>query len=329
MTEFDRDPIVARALRRLEVPEHAPDFWDRLERRLATDPDATAEADAGGDGRVDGDEASLVVALHPRPRPGPSHRGRFLAVAAALLVMMAAAALVLSNRNHRVDVGPAGPASTLNSEVPPDAPSSPSESATVVLEFLDALANGDIRGAAARIGPSSETYLEAIAGSTERFLQQAGEDDGPWTGPIWAITSDRTTTTVELRPGEAVVVVSGTFSAMEGVAERRHGAFPVRYMESAGAWVVEPWAFDPTTGGRIELRSPSGSVHDRIEIAAPADGTAWLSIDSAAPIEATVGADGTATWTLPEPLLGPHTLVVAFINDTNFTAVATSYNVDG
>ncbi len=331
MNDFDRDPIVARALRGLDAPEHAPGFWDRLESRLATlDADAEAGAAADGDGLVDGAEARLVVPLQPEPRPGPSHRGRFLAVAAALLVVMAAAALVLSDRDYRVDVGTAGPGSTSNSEVPPDTSSNLSESAAVVLEFLDAVANGDVAGASARIGPSSEAYIAATAGSVEGFLRQASESDGPWIGPIWAATSDRTTATVELRPGDAVVVVSGTFSMMEGVAERRHGAFPVRYMESAGAWVVEPWAFDPATGGRIELLSPTGSgPHDQIKIAAPAEGTAWLSIDSAAPIKATVGADGTATWTLPEPLRGPHTLMVAFINDTNFTALATSYSVDG
>ena len=38
MTER-RDPIVADALRRLDVPDHGPGFWADLEARLADEAD--------------------------------------------------------------------------------------------------------------------------------------------------------------------------------------------------------------------------------------------------------------------------------------------------
>jgi hypothetical protein len=34
MTAADRDIVVERVVRRIPVPDQAPDFWDRLGRRL-------------------------------------------------------------------------------------------------------------------------------------------------------------------------------------------------------------------------------------------------------------------------------------------------------
>lgn len=328
MNELDRDPVVVRALQRVEVLEHAPDFWERLSSRLATlDAPAaptTHDDDADGAGAADA-ESIPVVALERERRSVPSRRGWLLAVAAVLVLVLGVAALVATDDDDRVRVGPAaGPGSTSTTQASPRDPKGLPRSATVVLEFLEALANGDVAGAAMRMGPRSEAYIEATTGSVEDFLRQAAEGYG-----AWAAAADRSITTIEVRPGDVVVVLSGTIT-VEGAAERRHDAFPVRYAESAGAWFVEPWAFDRATGGRIQWLTPTGAgPHDEIRIAAPAEGTAWLSIDGATPVQATVGGDRTATWALPEPLRGPHLLVVAFVNDATFAALATSYNVDG
>ncbi len=49
-----RDARIAQALDQVPVPDHAPDFWDRLDDRLATEggrsrpADASRGADDGG-----------------------------------------------------------------------------------------------------------------------------------------------------------------------------------------------------------------------------------------------------------------------------------------
>jgi hypothetical protein len=63
-------------------------------------------------------------------------------------------------------------------------------------------------------------------------------------------------------------------------------------------------------------------------VATPAEGHAWLAIDDQPPVEVAVGADHLASWTLPEPLAaGNHLLVVSFISETTFAALATSLDV--
>lgn len=301
----DRDLVVARALRAIDVPEHGPGFWDGLDRRLQGPVEAPAAEGAG-------DLAPLVA--EPPPAPRRERVARMLVVAAAIVLVVATAALSARNHAPRARVGPPATApapSTTTTTSPP----SPEESA--VLQFLDALGAGDVAGAAARLGPRSEAYLEATTGSVPTFL--AGARDGYG---AWATAQDRTTRTVPIRPGDEVVLVSGRVQ-VNGVAQDRTEAFPVRYAESAGVWFVEPWAFDPATGGRIQLAGPSND--NTVTLVTPAAGTAWLSVDGGAAQQTTVGPDHQVTWTLPVDLpRGSHALVLVFVNDTDFSALATS-----
>lgn len=182
-----------------------------------------------------------------------------------------------------------------------------------MLGFLDDLGGGDLQGAAARLGPGSEAYLQATAGSVEAFLQVAAEGFG-----AWAAAPDRATNLVEVRAGDVVVVVSGTL-LVEGNVEERYDAFPARYAESAGVWFVEPWAMNP---GDDRLELLVNDTADRVDLIASAAGEAWLSIDYAPPIQVVVAEDGVAAWDMRDALDGEHTLVAAFINEGNFTAVA-------
>lgn len=305
MTKTERDPAVARVLRRVPVPDHGADFWDDLDRRLQPDDGAfpwPTETDV---------EGVPVVSLQPAPPTRTPWRRRLVA-AAAVVVVFGAGAIAASRRDGR-EVTPATTWGTdTTTTAPTRPPSSPPGSAEAVLLFLDALGAGDLVGAASHLGPRSEAYLQATAGSVESFLRVAEEGFG-----AWAASTDRTTTIIE-GPGGVVVVVSGTLT-VEGTVEHRSDAFPARYSPSAGVWFVEPWAWDPAAG---QLQVSVADAADRVEATIGAEGTAWLSVDGAPPRMAEVGPDHRATWRLPAPLEGEHTIVVTFTNDITFAAVA-------
>jgi len=344
MTETDRrdprglphrDLVVARAITRVPVPSHRARFWDELEARLASDDTGTAADD--GPGRPP--TAGLVLELPAATLPGrdPVARRRAVAVAAAAVLLVVATAAALVAGRSVDDPGPIVPAGTAeegppaSGQVPaPTTTSAPSTavvpvpgSEAAVLGFLDALGRGDLDGAASRLGPRSEAYLVANAGSVDGVLAEATEGYG-----AWAAVEDRTTQVIALGPGEVVVVVSGRLE-VEGNVEERHDAFPARYAESAGVWFVEPWAFDPATGGRLELAEEPKA--EGVAVVTPAVGTAWLSVDGGPPRDAAttpVAGGATAVWRFPEPLApGPHVFVVAFTDEATFSAMAVSRTV--
>jgi hypothetical protein len=405
MTDHDDrtvDQAVEAALRRIPVPDHTPDFWQRLDARLSP---ATG---AGVDVRVDphrrnGHHAAFVqappsdtstlpgldgggsrageVAWSPPDEPtatglrrlgaapplpadtgglgrrrGRRRSGRWrLAAATAAAVAVAAAAVVLvlapDPDGGQVETRPSGPRHGPSTTSTTD-PTGPTTSATAetttmpavsdvppgsedaVLGFLDALGRGDLAGAASHLGLASEAYISTAARSVEDFLLSAEEGYG-----AWADAEGRMTSTVVLGPGDVVVVVSGTLQ-LEGTVEERTQAFPVRYAQSAGAWLVEPWALDPE-GGQLLLRTPDPTgggqspvsdgvdeVVDEVVATTPRDGTAWLAVDDQPPRATTVGTEREATWSLDEPLPpGRHTLTIAFVADMTFVATSASYVV--
>jgi hypothetical protein len=121
----DRDLVVARALARLPIPDHEPDFWTRLEASLAAEP----VADANPFPVADVDEpvplpapVDAVVAPQPDPRPEPvpvtelragetrrerrqRHR-RILTVAAVSIAVIAGASWVISATDETGDGAP-------------------------------------------------------------------------------------------------------------------------------------------------------------------------------------------------------------------------------
>ncbi|HVF32615.1 MAG TPA: hypothetical protein VM933_06220, partial [Acidimicrobiales bacterium] len=166
MTE-DRDAIVTGALRELPVPDHAPDFWANLERRLAGESiDRPVGATRRGvppwasttpPGRTDdlGPDDDTVVALSER-RPVTPRRRRLLSVAAVLLVVSAAVATFAREQEApRVRVaGPgiptatsttpttSGPVTTLATPTTDAGPGAPTPDAAL-LAWIDAVGAGD------------------------------------------------------------------------------------------------------------------------------------------------------------------------------------------
>lgn len=313
MNTIKTDRIATRAVRRIPVPDHSPGFWTAIERGLAGVPQRSDVAAPAGD-------AAPLMVLQPNSRTRRVRRHHRVAAVAASLLLIGATAVAVANGNDG-QVVPAtrsepttstdGTSSTATTASPV---SSPPGSEDAVLGFLDALGGGDLTAAAAALGPLSEAYLDATHGSVRDFLTVAEEGYGAWFG-----STDRATRVVEIRPGDVIVIVSGTI-APEGTVERRDDAFPARYAQSAGAWFVERWAMAPGADAGIHVRATDAP--DRIEVTTGGTGTAWLSVDGASPRQVEVGPDGVAGWTVPQPVDPGQLIVVGFINETTFTAAA-------
>jgi hypothetical protein len=297
MNERHRDDRIARALGSLPVPEHGPGFWTVLEGELQAEP-------------------SYLAGRGSRPRR-VWRLGAAVAAAAAVLV----GALVVGRGDDRRPVTVSSSTTTTTAVTT----TVPVEQGAVdaVDRFLRALGAGDLDQAAALLGPRSEAYAVAVAGSVEELLRPAEEGYG-----AWAAAEDRRYRSISVRPGDVVVVVEGD-RASEGTVEYRTDAIPARHAESADAWFVEPWAFDPEVGGRIELVSPDPAADPlrlapgaRVEVAVPAAGTAWFSLGGSTPAPVVATAAGTVRWEPDEGGRRSGVLVVVFQTEQTFTAFA-------
>jgi hypothetical protein len=109
-----------------------------------------------------------------------------------------------------------------------------------------------------------------------------------------------------------------------------------------GSWLVEPVAFDPSVGGRIELVAPApmpvppGGLESMtpdgvVSVAAPGGGSFFFSLDNG-PVEqvAGEGAAGTtrAEWDPPgEMPAETHQLVITYVNGRTISAFAGTFEV--
>lgn len=165
-----RDPDVAEALRRLDVPDHGPDFWAALEARLAdedlaTDPGEVLDDDGGADVI---DLGAAREASGRRSRPGR------LPAAAAAAAAAAVAALALGIGLPAAQQAADGDAQLDTATVPQDqdpGPTTPAPTDPVITEpapgmsaqaaedlaqdWLDTLFAGDVAGAYERLDDTS------------------------------------------------------------------------------------------------------------------------------------------------------------------------------
>lgn len=347
MSALDRDAVVARALLELPVPDHGPGFWARLEASLA---DVSIDDDIEPMPLPPSAEPGILV---PMPSPSPAGEGRrgrrLLALAAAVMVVAAAVAAigVLGRDDQQVttDDPTTTIASTTSASTSPPPTSPPPELIgrptpdVAVIDWITAIGRADTPTATALTGPRTAAYLEALGGSVAGYITESSEAIGAWVD-----SPDRAISTIDLGTADgttiAVVVVSGTWTG-EGENGFRTDAYPTVQVED-GSWLVEPVAFDPAIGGRIELvrpapmPTPPGGLDTMapdgvVSVAAPGGGTFFFSLDDS-PFEqvAGEGAAGTmrAEWDPPGDMLAQrHLLVVAYVNGTTVTAFAGTFEV--
>jgi hypothetical protein len=321
----DRDLVVARAIAQLPVPDHLPGFWEVLEGRLAAEhrPGTTRV-------RVDTAELPAVSVLRP-PAPAPAaHRARFLAAAAVLAVVALTAGLVLRGDDGSTPTGEAAGEPVAPLSTPPGPPfpttmvslprilAAPASPTAAAEAWIAAVGSGDVSTATAMLGGRTLRYLDAGGEDPTVAIRALAESYGRWPG-------SRPPIAAELHiPGAGTVVVLDGDPAL---------ALPVA-PAGPDQWFVEPLAFDPETGGRIELLSPEPGGRglaavgpDAVLQAVSEDPGAaiWFSLDGAPPEPAPDG-----TWDPPGRIdEGRHLLVVAAVGDDTFTAVATTLAVTG
>lgn len=354
MTE-DHEGMVSRALRELPVPDHGPTFWRDLEARLAASEAPAAPTGISSPAVVrnpeDGSDEPVPVvaelAERVRRRSAP-----WIASIAAALVLIVAVTVTLSGDPQPERVRIADPA-TDGTEVSTPAvptttqttPPAPATDATAtpeaaLLAWITAVADGDTATAAALTGPRSKAYADAITGGAgiNGFLLEAGEGYGAWAG-----SPDRSTTEVDLdTTGEdiTIVVMSGTWTG-EGGTGPRTDAIPV-VRSNDGSWLVEPWAIEPATGGRLTVLSPGaageagfgGLAPDAaLAASAPGAGTFHFALDDQPPTRVTgqKTSDGVrATFDPPGSMASrTHLLVVAYVDGQTISAVAGTFTVEG
>ncbi|MDQ3108130.1 MAG: hypothetical protein M3Q68_10045 [Actinomycetota bacterium] len=346
----DRDPMISRALRDLPVPDHGAGFWERLEAQLDPQPGRFGDepvdepVDEPGDGHGVEDEALPTVVAWPG-RPAQRRGLRVFAVAAVVIGLVAVATMLTStspDERLRTADGPETTVTTSGAVVttaPP--PPSTATADVAVLEWLDAVGAGDTKAAAALTGARSVAYIEALGANLDGFLIEAGEGFGGW-----AESPDRSTTEVDLNTADGeeivIVVVSGTWTG-EGPDGFRTDAIPA-VRRANGSWAVEPFAFDPEVGGRLEIESPTpaaeqgfnGLAPDAVLAAgAPGDGTFHFSLDDEPPTvvpgRKTSGRGGVrASFDPPGDLRSrTHLFVIAYVDGATVTAFAGTFAVEG
>jgi hypothetical protein len=395
--DLGRDPVVTRALATIPVPDHAPDFWDRLDVALrAQDPepeaeaetpdplvapeaDAEAEMDAAAEaeapdaaaeapelvvvpataasvfaddtapGAAPGTGAEPVVAdveLDAAPVTVPAARrwggrvARALVAAAAVVAVAVVGVLVARRDDTGPDLSdrtvPTVDGGTGTTTAPPDVtPADETPQGRAVVGFVDALGRGDIDAAAALLGPRSDAFLVAQSGSVDAFLREATEGLG-----AWSASPDRTVSLIEDAGGASVVVLEGTVSP-EGMTEHRRWAVPVVHAESADAWFVDPWAFDPgIEDQRFDYTPAPGPgqplvLHpgDEFEVTIPVAGGFWAYLDgrlvgdessssSAESASGEVSVSSSIAGTIPDDARDGATLVIVFASDSGTTYLA-------
>ena len=321
MSEDFRDAELAGLLTREPVPDHSPDFWVKLEERLAAVDRGDARGLSSSSVAHSIEEAVRergdVVRMTERGARG----AREWVLAAAALVLIVAVTFGLRRTGDHDSVKTNQPPVT--SAVTTPATTDEADAVNAATRFVHALSSGDVTQAATLIGPRSEEYLNATAGSVNAFLRSA-------TGTFAAFgrTTNISVTAVTIRPGDYVVVFADNFP--DATRNISADAIPVRHAESADAWFVDPWSFDPNVEGRIELVQPDPtastpvlSLDQPVEVTRPAAGTFWFNFVGYGPDQVDAAAAGgpTVQWHPAIRPPGKHLLLATFVTDKTFTAL--------
>ncbi|MDY7103752.1 MAG: hypothetical protein S0880_21425 [Actinomycetota bacterium] len=314
----DRDPDIGAVLDDLQPPPHRPDFWSDLDMKLAeigplADPGAEPDRHEQADDLV----APPVVPLTGAGIEQRRDRRRALVLSglvAAVLVLVVAVTYgidrldrdAVDDRAVATEGSPSSDATAGGDGADPfDIPTTtfvdrpvPDEDLALVenlvLQFLEAIAAGDVDAAAAFVGPVSEQRADEELGGLDALLREAAEGLGAWTA-----AEGRGVSSVGLEAGLVVVVLEGDL-VVEGMPEHRVTALPVRRTESPdrdhfdvpGGWAVEPWA-DDVESPIVEITTPDideeeravvpfGSIEIEYQVVPRPDGeevTTWESID--------------------------------------------------
>ena len=346
----EHDPFIARALAGIDVPEHAPGFWEELERRLeVTDiaaegsvasPTTEADPEVGADTTEPPAAASTAdlptiadLYLPEWMQAARKPRIWFSAVAAAAIIVLLVTTVFFSDDDDNPEVAVEATTSSEPDDDPvttvattaatttsTEAPELASPD-TVVTDWLDAVAAGDIDTAAALTGPRSTAHVGSLGegASIEGLIEESAEGYGGLSAAADLEVHQYPLGSFEF--GEVTLVaVSGTHSGEGTDGARQTVVIPV--VTDDGGSVVEPWAFGPD-GDRFDVTQPEDGVLDAaraIELFAPVHGTVYFRLDDGIegirPVEtSTVAGAPFARYDPPGELEpGEHVVILGFVD---------------
>ncbi len=303
MTER-RDPIVADALRRLDVPDHGPGFWADLEARLADEADAASRPTDTTESTDDRDDVEIVElrarrdAKVDRPRSLPTRQ----LVAAVLVIVALLVGISLLNPLGDEDssvgiAGQPGATSTPTTQPPPatDVSNTAAAATDAAVAWLSALGAGDVDGAYAMLDSGSRGRLPRSE------FDAAGLAEG---GAAFRDVATRYVFAYSAGDRQAHVVTFVGQVEREGMVET--DAFPVVVVEEDGqariALEVTQFRLLATSDGSFDILAPPGA-----SVLASVDGSSARSIP--------VDSEGRGTITPDVTGAGPHALTLVAVTD--------------
>jgi hypothetical protein len=326
-----RDTLVGDALRRLDVPDHAPGFWDRLDAELADRQPADGHQPDADD--VDHHHDADVIDLGSAPglRRHRSRSPRRQAVAAAAAAAAAAIALTVglpavqqaADGDSQVDVAdipdatapapPVTPAPETTAPAPP-AQQDPEE---LAVEWLTLLREGEHEAAHSMLDDTSQGALPL-----DTFLDVAtGLAEGA------AAFADLPPTVVPLIDDQGLAATAVVFT---GDVEREGMIETASYAVVLTGDPADPdrplavaFVLDGPMVEDVQRTNPSETRTSPLELeVSPTAGATWAIIDGSAPERIDTGA-GTVTLDV-EASAGPgtHTVVIVSTEAGRYTARA-------
>lgn len=328
MTEH-RDPTVADALRRLDVPDHGPDFWDRLEASLAEPPEVGHAAHPGPAGGSDVEVVELGDVPSRRRRRGfdPSRWPLLVAAAAVVVAFVVGLAVLRPGSDDESQVDSAGevdgpgvsdttspdtsaPSTTDPITTEPAAPERPSVAVAeqTAAEWLRLLREGETEAAHAMLDEPSRTAMPLS--DFEQAASGLAEGAG-----AFADLEPTSFGVAAANGAEPTLVVFAGDVEREGMIET--AAYPV-VVTADGAEAAVSFSF---AGPTIELDEPApGETRTSpVQVRVGSD-QAWFSIDGGEPrpigeSPATIDVEGLAG-------AGTHVVTIVATDGVLFTARA-------
>lgn len=306
-----RDTTVADALRRLDVPDHAPGFWDRLDARLAEPADVAAPPSGDEDATTGAEVVELGSApSRRRGRRGPRPILALVAAAAAVVALVVGIIALrpggddesrLDSADQRGEQDGAPDTPTTEQDQVDDAVQTAELAAAeqAAVAWLTALSEGDVEGAHAMLDAASRAQLPL-----EDFRMLAsGLAEG---AAAFHDVDTRHVVTVE--EGAAPFWVATFVGEVEREGTVQTDAFPVVVVDEGGQPRV---AFELT---ELDVRPAMGAS---VDVQAAPGATVVASVDGAPASRVVVDADGRGSLdaALPGPARGPHALTVVAVSD--------------
>jgi hypothetical protein len=262
---LDRDPLVARALRSMPVPDHRPGFWGELEARLALiddEPSGKQHEPAVSPTVSDQPPVGLDATELPMAEPAQTDSRRerrrrqrrlLLRVAAVSLVIIAGSALLLSRPDDRTREPVDEPNTTTAVISAPTTLAEPRAQtpAAAVRDFVQTVEH-DSEAAYDMLTNESRDFL----GSPDQLTLGFADELSAWSSPS---AVEQKTVMVARSPAEtqvAVVTYTGTLE-IQGAPQPRTQAYAV--LREGGAWRISltATALSSSVGPAIDMINPA------------------------------------------------------------------------